>query len=307
MKRALCFLLCFALLTSCFILSVSASALHPFSDVEVGSWYESGIMYAYEKGLMVGTSKTEFSPNENMTRAMIVTVLYRMEGAPSVEGADFFSDVPENEWYTDAVIWAAKENIVGGYGNGKFCPQDCITRQQLAAILFRYDTYKGVSAPVNGWVSNYPDTNQVSAWALTAMQWATREGYISGINANGRAYLQPESSASRAQIATILMRYLCKDIDGTIDISALEESGREYAASLGFKIDTTMTPDNSSHYPGDRVTILSMEEGIRLVKENIRATADELIACGDEIDGYRCNVFVQEDGEGGYIIWVMYG
>lgn len=307
MKKAICILLCAAFLAVCCSVSVGAAQLHPFSDVVPGSWYENGVQYVYENSLMVGTSQTEFSPNANTTRGMIVTILYRLEDSPEVENVSPFSDVPADEWYTNAVSWAAQEGIVDGYGNGKFGPQDSITRQQLAAILYRYTAYKGASVSANGWASSYPDVGSVSAWAVSAMQWAVKEEYITGSFVNGQAFLLPEASASRAQIATILMRYLRSGDKEAIDLAALEAYGREYAASLGFTIDTTMTLDNSSYYPGDRVLIRSMEEGRRLVAENVQATADNLIGCGDTIEGFRCNILIEEDGEGGYVIWVMYG
>ena len=306
MKKAISILLCAALFAVFCAAPAGAVSLHPFSDVVPGSWYEQGVLYVYEKGIMVGTSKTEFSPNADTTRAMIVTILYRLEGSPDIESTDSFTDVPADEWYSDAVSWAAQEGIVNGYGNGKFGPQDSITRQQLAAILYRYTVYKGASASANGWASSYPDVGSISAWAVAAMQWAVRAEYITGSVVNGQVFLLPEASASRAQIATILMRYLNSDKD-TIDLAALEAYGREYAVSLGFTIDTTMTLDNSSYYPGDRVLIRSMEDGRRLVAENVQVTADNLIGYGNSIAGYRCNILIEEDGEGGYIIWVMYG
>ncbi|MBQ3757415.1 MAG: S-layer homology domain-containing protein [Oscillospiraceae bacterium] len=307
MKKAISILLCAALIAACCAASVGATSLHPFSDVVPGSWYEQGVLYAYEKGIMVGTSNTEFSPNADTTRAMIVTILYRLEGSPDVESTDAFTDVPADEWYADAVAWAAQEGIVNGYGNGKFGPQDSITRQQLATILCRYTAYKGASVSASGWASSYPDVGSVSAWAVAAMQWAVREGYITGSLINGQVFLLPETSASRAQIAAILTRYLCSSDKETIDLAALEAYGREYAVSLGFTIDTTMMLDNSSYYPGGRVLIRSMEDGRRLVAENVQVTADNLIGYGNSIAGYRCNILIEEDGEGGYIIWVMYG
>lgn len=307
MKKAISILLCAALIAVCCAVPVGASQLHPFSDVVPGSWYEQGVIYAYENGLMVGTSQTEFSPNANTTRGMIVTILYRLEGSPDVDNTTSFTDVPADEWYSDAVAWAAQKHIVDGYGNGKFGLHDSITRQQLAAILYRYTAYKGAAVSANEWGSAYPDAGSVSAWAVSAMQWAVKEKHITGSMVNGKVFLLPEASASRAQIATILLRYLCSSDKETINLAALEAYGREYAASLGFTIDTTMTLDNSSYYPGDRVLIRSMEEGRRLVAENVQATADNLIGCGDTIEGFRCNILIEEDGEGGYVIWVMYG
>ncbi len=283
MKKVICILTCAVLVVTCFAAAVSAAELHPFSDVVPGSWYEQGVQYVYENGLMVGTSKTEFSPNANTTRGMIVTILYRLEGSPDVGNTSSFTDVPAGEWYSDAVAWAARENIVNGYGNGVFGPQDCITRQQLAAILHRYSAYKGVSVSANGWASSYHDAGSVSGWALPAMQWAVQEQFITGDVVIGQVFLRPDGFATRAQIAAILMRYLCRPTDETIDVAALEDYGKAYAVSLGFTIDTTMTLDNSSYYPGDRVLIRSMEEGRRLVAENVQATADNLIGCGDTI------------------------
>lgn len=306
MKKAISILLCVVLVLTCFAATVGAAQLHPFSDVVPGSWYEEGVQYVYENGLMVGTSQMEFSPNANTTRGMIVTILYRLEDSPKVENASYFTDVPADEWYTEAVAWAERERIVDGYGNGKFGPQDSITRQQLAVILYRYSAYKGLSVSANGWAYSYPDIGSVSEWAVPSMQWAVQKGYISGSLVNGQAFFLPEATASRAQIATILMRYL-ENSEDPLDLAALEAYGREYAVSLGFTIDTTMTLENSSYYPGDRVRIRSMEEGRRLVAENVKATADNLIGCGDTIEGFRCNVLIEEDGEGGYVIWVMYG
>lgn len=307
MKKAINILLCLALILAFSAASVSGAELHPFADLNYNSWYEDGIMYVYEKGIMRGTSKAEFSPNENTTRAMIVTILYRLEGSQDGNNTSSFTDVPADEWYADAVAWAARENIVNGYGNGTFGPQDCITRQQLAAILYRYSAYKGVSASANGWTSSYPDADNVSAWALPAMQWAVQEQFITGNVVNGQVFLQPDGFATRAQIAAILMRYLCRPTDETINIAALEAYGREYAASLGFTIDTTMLLDNSSYYPGDRVPLWSMEDARRLVRDNVRATASNLIACDGSIEGFRSNILIEKDGEDGYVIWVMYG
>ena len=307
MKKAISILLCAALFAVFCAVPAGAASLHPFSDVVPGSWYEQGVLYVYEKGIMVGTSNTEFSPNTDTTRAMIVTILYRLEGSPEVDSTASFADVPADEWYTDAVSWAAQEGIVNGYGNGNFGPQDSITRQQLAAILCRYTAYKGASVSANGWASSYPDAGSVSAWAVAAMQWAVKEGYITGSVVNGQVFLLPEASASRAQIATILTRYLCNNDKETLDLAALEAYGRDYAASLGFTIDTTMTLANSSYYPGDRVLIRSMEDGRRLVAENVRGTANNLIGYGYSVAGHRCNVLIEKGADGEYIIWVMYG
>ena len=154
---------------------------------------------------------------------------------------------------------------------------------------------------------SYPDVGSISTWAVAAMQWAVRAEYITGSVVNGQVFLLPEASANRAQIATILMRYLCGSDKEAIDLAALEEYGRDYAVSLGFTIDTTMTPDNSGYYPGDRVLIRSMEDGRRLVAENVRGTANNLIGYGYSVAGHRCNILIENSADGEYIIWVMYG
>lgn len=180
----------------------------PFVDVPSGSWYEDAARYVYEKGLMAGTSDTTFSPNTTTTRGMIVTILYRLEGAPAVSGSSSFTDVAAGRYYADAVAWAAANNIVGGYGNGLFGPNDTITREQMAAILYRYAQYKGYDVTASADLSGYSDAAQVSSYALAALQWANAEGLVNGTSGTT---LTPGGSATRAQVAVILMRF-CENI-----------------------------------------------------------------------------------------------
>lgn len=180
----------------------------PFTDVDPASGYYEAIRYAYENNLMNGTSATAFSPNGTTSRAMIVTILYRLEGQPAV-AAGSFTDVAAGQYYTSAVAWASQNGIVEGYGNGAFGPNDAITREQLAVILYRYAQYKGYAVSAGaGDISGYADYDQVSGWAQEAMQWANTEGLITGTTATT---LSPGGSAIRAQVATILMRF-CENV-----------------------------------------------------------------------------------------------
>ena len=179
----------------------------PFTDVAVGDWYYDTVAYVYENGLMTGTSGTLFSPNATTTRAMIVTILYRLEGSPVANGSAGFTDVAYGTWYTAAVNWAAANEIVTGYGSGKFGPMDPITREQMAAILFRYADFKGMDTTARADLSGYTDAGDISAYAVEAMSWANAEGFITGTTATT---LKPQGSATRAQVATILTRYAQK-------------------------------------------------------------------------------------------------
>ena len=180
----------------------------PFLDVPAGAWYESAVRYVYEKHMMSGTGEAMFSPAAATTRGMIVTILYRLEGSPAVSDSPAFNDVPDGQWYSSAVAWAAANDIVGGYGDGLFGPNDTITREQMAAILYRYAQYKGYDVTAAADLSGYSDAGSVSAWAQAAMQWANGAGLITG---NSATTLNPLGSATRAEVAAILMRF-CEDI-----------------------------------------------------------------------------------------------
>ena len=180
----------------------------PFIDVDENDWFYDAVAYAYENSLMAGTSGTAFSPDLTTTRAMIVTILYRLEDTPIVSGGSDFTDVEIGQWYSDAIAWAAANNIVGGYGNGLFGPDDPITREQLAAILYRYAQYKGYDTTASADLSHYADLGQLSEWAQEAVAWANSEGIISGTSADT---LAPKDSATRAQAAAMMMRF-CENI-----------------------------------------------------------------------------------------------
>lgn len=177
----------------------------PFADVSGSDWFYNDVRYVYGKGIMDGTGADRFSPNAPLTRAMIVTILYRMAGSPSVSGSSDFTDVAAGKWFAKAVAWAAANGIVNGYGSGLFGPNDPVTREQLAAILYRYAVYGGMTAvTLEENLGSFADTAQLSAYAIQAMNWAVGQGLINGSGSN----LVPKAQATRAQVAAIIHRYL---------------------------------------------------------------------------------------------------
>ena len=182
--------------------------VNPFTDVKEGEWYYPDIRYVCSTGLMTGTSATTFSPDMFTTRGMIVTILYRLEGSPAVSGAAPFGDVPTGQYYSEAVAWASANGIVKGYDTGLFGPDDVITREQLAVILYGYARYKGLDVTVSGDLSGFADSASVSAWAADGLKWANGQGLINGKNGN---LLDPAGTATRAEAAAILSRF-CQNI-----------------------------------------------------------------------------------------------
>ena len=174
-----------------------------FSDVPANAWYAGAVDYAMENSLMNGVGDKKFDPEGSMTRAMLVTVLWRYEGSLK-KGTNTFSDVPNGQWYTEAISWASAEGIVGGVGNNKFDPEGKISREQMATILFRYAQEKGIDTSKRGNLGDFPDANRVSGYAKDAVQWAVGEKIING--SDGK--LLPQGNATRAQVATILMRFI---------------------------------------------------------------------------------------------------
>lgn len=180
---------------------------YKFTDVKAGDWYHEAVDFAVKNGLFNGMSDTTFEPNTPMTRGMLVTVLWRYEGQPE-GGTNNFADVKDGEWYAKAVAWAASKGIVNGVGNGKFDPNGKVTREQLAAILFRYSESKGYDTSKTGNLNTFPDAAKVSDWAKSAYSWAVGESLIGGNVINGKTLLDPQGNATRAQVATILMRFI---------------------------------------------------------------------------------------------------
>ena len=176
----------------------------PFTDVSTSDWFYSDVMFVYENGLFSGTDSRSFSPNASMTRAMLVTVLYRLEGEPAGTGSSSFSDVYSGSYYEKAVAWAAANGIVTGTGSTSFSPDAKVTREQLAAILYRYAQYKKLDTDAGAKLDSFSDAGNVSGYASEALSWAVSEGLING--ASGR--LTPKGDATRAQVAAILHRFV---------------------------------------------------------------------------------------------------
>lgn len=179
----------------------------PYQDVQQGDWYYSAVSFAYYNGLMNGVADMLFDPNGTMTRAMLVTVLWRLDGG-SADGTSPYTDVPEGTWYTDGVIWATENGIVNGVGNGKFDPNGTVTREQIATILYRYAAYRGVDVSDRASLDLFTDAGAVSDYARAPMQWAVQTKLISGRLDHKQLYLAPQSGGTRAEVATILMRFL---------------------------------------------------------------------------------------------------
>ncbi len=179
----------------------------PFNDVSESEWFYEAVKYVYDKGMMNGVSDTSFAPYSNLTRGMIAQVLYNLEGKPAVSGSAY-TDVAADQWYNDAVNWAAQKGIVTGYGDGTFGPMDNITREQMAAILYRYAQYKGYDVSAKGDLTAFTDGNTVSDWAKDAMSWAVGTALFNG---KGDGILDPTTTATRAEVAKILMTY-CENV-----------------------------------------------------------------------------------------------
>ncbi|MDO4287045.1 MAG: S-layer homology domain-containing protein [Eubacteriales bacterium] len=176
-----------------------------FSDISETSWYTSAVQYVYDNNIMTGMGNGTFAPNIPMTRAMVAQIIYSIEDSPAVSGKMPFSDV-DKKWYYDAILWASQNNIVAGMGNGTFRPNDVITREQYARILYNYEQEPVVSGSLD-----FPDAEAVSSWAKDSMLWANQNGIISGTKKKDGIVLDPKGTATRAQSAMVLMNYLTKE------------------------------------------------------------------------------------------------
>lgn len=240
MKKTISSLLIFVLALSLFLIPVSG-ANHTFTDVDPESWYSEGVSYVWEKGLMQGVTSQQFAPHKPVTRAMMVTVLWRLAGSPEIDYEDLMcqneywllSDIPENAYYETAALWAKVTGIMEGYPvpydpqdppTGlevyEFRPENVLTREQLATVLYRYAKWTGTVSPEAATSSEvlpfsetstplltFPDKDSVSSWAEEAMVWCVSVGLIQGSLQGGITLLTPKSSTTRAQLATIFMRF----------------------------------------------------------------------------------------------------
>ena len=177
----------------------------PFTDVNTGDWFYGAVKFVYENGLMDGVGNNLFAPNATLNRAMAVTILYRLEGSPAVTTDAGFNDVAAGTWYTDAVNWAAANNIVNGVEGNNFDPTGSLTREQMATVLYRYAQYKGADVSASGDLSGFVDSANVSSWAADAVKWAVGSGLVNGVEGNA---LAPQGTSTRAQAATVLMRFV---------------------------------------------------------------------------------------------------
>lgn len=187
-----------------FTATCAVTVYEQYSDVVSGAWYETAVQYVSARGLMVGTGSDKFSPNSALDRSMLVSILYRQAGRPEVTEASTFVDVPANSWFGPAVAWAQDEGIVYGVTETAFAPYQAVTREQMAAFFFRFAAYSGVDTSARAELDAFADANQVSNYAKEAIQWCVAEGILSGSNGE----LNPKDNATRAEFASIMMRYI---------------------------------------------------------------------------------------------------
>lgn len=203
-----------------------AATAKDFGDVTPNSWFYEDVRFVCEKGLMIGMSDQTFSPNVAMSRAMLTTVLYRLAGSPAVEAAVVFSDVPTNQWYSDAITWASEDRVVEGYGNDLFGPDDPITREQLVTMLYQYACKTGSDITESKALDSFNDAAEVHEWALDAMQWAYAAGVVIGRSSQR---LAPRASATRAEAAAMMHRFIERaphgdDIEDPVDTTETTEN-----------------------------------------------------------------------------------
>jgi len=258
-KRVLSFILLIAMVFALLPIHASA-AVAGFQDVNSGDWFAEAVQYVKSMGIMNGTSSSKFDPNGKTTRGQMVTLLYRMSGSPNTGYNTNFVDVKSSGYYYAAVCWASQNDIVSGKGNRKFAPDDPVTRQDMVTILKRYSAYMGYSTMQSSSLYNFGDNNQVSSYAADAVKWAYASQLVTG---TGNSKFSPRSNTTRAQLATILMRYCRNMRNSTFDNTAKRwesfVSGRQY--------NSTISPNNPSYLEyaifditGDHVPELILSE-----------------------------------------------
>ena len=217
LKRIGAMLTALAMLLSLNLTAFAAVEDTGYSDVAADAWYADAVAYVRDNGLMSGTSETAFEPDGTMTRGMLVTTLYRLAGSTSLENEDLgypFDDVPGDAWYADGVYWARLNGVAGGYSDEQFGPDDPVTREQIAAIFWRYE---GSPDPETG--AGFADEEDISDYAAEAVDWARANGIVNGVEGN---YFLPQDSATRAQVATLLQNYLTMEVTDEPDAPAEE-------------------------------------------------------------------------------------
>ena len=217
LKRIGAMLTALAMLLSLNLTAFAAVEDTSYSDVAADAWYADAVAYVRDNGLMSGTSETAFEPDGTMTRGMLVTTLYRLAGSPSLENEDLgypFADVPGDAWYADGVYWARLNGVAGGYSDEQFGPDDPVTREQIAAIFWRYE-----GSPDSETGAGFADEEDISDYAAEAVDWARANGIVNGMEGN---YFLPQDSATRAQVATLLQNYLTMEVTDEPDAPAEE-------------------------------------------------------------------------------------
>ena len=261
-KRIASFLLAAVMLIGVMILPATAAST-PFKDVREGKWYTKPIKYVYDNKLMNGMTDTIFEPDSPMTRSMLVTVLWRVEGAPKPGGKTPFTDL-KAKWYMDAVAWAYENSIVKGTSEKTFSPNTSITREQIATIFFRYAEFAGRDTSAKADLTAFPDGAKVAKYAKAAMSWAVGEGLITGTKVGDKNYLDPKGNATRAQVATILERYL-------------EAAPKSFSERIDRKINDLLC------YNHDDLNF-QFGPGVTLTEEALNGVMSDVFGCKVEMD-----------------------
>lgn len=272
-KRLICFLAVLGIMLGMFASSASAVNGTQFSDVKETDWFFQSVQYVCAHGIMNGSSGNSFAPQDKTTRGMIVTMLYRYDGSPVVSGQCPFGDVAAGKYYRKAVIWAAENQIVGGLGGDRFGPDEPVTREQLAAILYRYANYKGYDTQRSVELAKFADRDDVGSYAVNAVKWAVADGLLSGVSATE---LQPKGFAIRAQVAAILMRF-CEGTASGEPAAASDEKEQENTKPAGSS-GSTESGDKADSGESTEKPDAPAQSGFGLSVESVKASAgDKLV------------------------------
>lgn len=286
-KRLLCILLVFCMALSLLPGAVLA-ADGAFADVKKTDWFYEEVQYVYSHGLMKGTGTDTFSPDLTTTRGMIVTILWRLEGEPSVKGTQF-ADVAENAYYAEAILWAAENGIVTGYGSNRFGPDDPITREQLAAILYRYAQYKELDTSASDSLKGFTDASKISTYAKEAMGWACAVGLLQG----SHNALDPQGNATRAQVAAILYRFNTTDFEEKKQDSSTGSSGNPVIPNRPTEPEEPVEPEEPEE-PEKTFEIAFNGETVK-IQEPIVIDGTMYLALEDMLELYGYEFFWMED------------
>lgn len=272
-KRLICFLAVLGIMLGMFASSASAVNGTQFSDVKETDWFFQSVQYVCAHGIMNGSSGNSFAPQDKTTRGMIVTMLYRYDGSPVVSGQCPFGDVAAGKYYRKAVIWAAENQIVGGLGGDRFGPDEPVTREQLAAILYRYANYKGYDTQRSVELAKFADRDDVGSYAVNAVKWAVADGLLSGVSATE---LQPKGFAIRAQVTAILMRF-CEGTASGEPAAASDEKEQENTKPAGSS-GSTESGDKADSGESTEKPDVPAQSGFGLSVESVKASAgDKLV------------------------------